>query len=80
MTPLKALILSELHQRGPMRDVELWQHSNVTSLLTVTLACMSLEDEGYIEQPQSIRPVSLEWQLTDKGREQAEAFSGGARA
>lgn len=78
MTPLKALILSQLSQRGPMRDVELWQHSNVTALKTVTLACISLEEEGYIEKPRSLRPVSFEWQLTEKGIEQVASFHGGA--
>jgi DNA-binding HxlR family transcriptional regulator len=78
MTPLKALILAELLQRGPMRDVELWQHSNVRDRQTVTLECISLEDEGYIEQPRGVRPVSFKWQLTEKGKAVAANFSGGA--
>jgi DNA-binding HxlR family transcriptional regulator len=79
LTALQSLILSELQQRGPMRDVELWQHSKERNLLTVTLACLELESEGYIEIPRGVRPVSFEWQLTQKGKEQAAALSGGAR-
>jgi hypothetical protein len=78
MTPLKAIILAELHERGPMLDVELWQNSKVPALQMVTLACISLEDEGYIEKPRGIRPVSFKWQLTEKGKTVAANFSGGA--
>lgn len=67
MTPLKAFILAQLAQRGPMRDIELWQHSTERNLLPVTLACLELEQEQYIEKPRGVRPVSYDWQLTEKG-------------
>jgi hypothetical protein len=79
MSPLKAFILSELHQRGPMRDVDLWQHSTVSEVYTVTVACVELQQEGYIDHPSGIRPLSFDWQLTEKGKEVAANFSGGAR-
>jgi DNA-binding HxlR family transcriptional regulator len=68
MTPLQALILKELFQRGPMRDVELWQHTTEVNLTPVTLECLALQHQGYIEIPRGYRPVSSEWQLTEKGR------------
>lgn len=69
MTPLKLRILKLLNERGPMRDVELWQHTTELTIKTVTVACIALEDDGYIEKPRGHRPVSFEFQLTPKGVE-----------
>jgi len=69
MTPLKALILLELHTHGAMRDVDLWQKTKEVSLSPITMTCLALEEDGYIEVPSGIRPVSFEWQLTKKGEE-----------
>jgi DNA-binding PadR family transcriptional regulator len=81
MTPLKSFILAQLQQRGPMRDVELWQHTSEPTLTPVTLACLSLEEDGYIEIPRGNRPLSFEWQITEKGREYVAAnFSREASA
>lgn len=69
MTPLKILILKLLAERGPMRDVELWQHSTEITIETVTRACLALAGDGYIEQQRGSRPVSFAYQLTEKGVE-----------
>jgi DNA-binding PadR family transcriptional regulator len=69
MTPLKLLILKLLAQRGPMRDVELWQHTTELTIETVTRACLALKADGYIQQQRGLRPVSLEYQLTENGVE-----------
>jgi DNA-binding HxlR family transcriptional regulator len=69
MTPLQALILLELHTHGPMRDVELWQKTQEVSVTPVTMACLALEQDEYIEVPRGHRPLAFEWQLTEKGRQ-----------
>jgi len=73
MTPLKLRILKLLAERGPMRDVELWQHTTELSIKDVTVACFALKDDGYIENPPGRRPVQFEFQLTAKGREEHAA-------
>jgi DNA-binding PadR family transcriptional regulator len=69
MTNLKLRILKLLAERGPMRDVELWQHTTELSIKDVTVACIALKDEGYIENPPGRRPVQFEYRLTEKGAE-----------
>jgi len=74
MNALHASILSDLAKNGPMRDVELWQHTNALSIGDVARACIALEDLGYIEKPLRGsggigRPVSHAYQLTEKGRQ-----------
>jgi DNA-binding HxlR family transcriptional regulator len=69
MTELKFFILFSLFERGPMLDMDLWQITTEVSMAPVTQSCMELEQSGHIEQPRGIRPVSYEWQLTQKGRE-----------
>jgi len=67
MTPLKLRILKLLAERGPMRDVELWQHTTELTIKTVRVACLALKDDGYIQNPPGIRPVQFEYRLTDIG-------------
>ena len=77
MTPLQALILSELQKLGPMRDIELWQRTTEVAMLPITIACFSLEADGYIEVPPGLTPQSYEWQITAKGREYVTKQLGG---
>lgn len=73
MTPLHAFILADLAEYGPMRDVEIWQHTTELTIDNVTRACAALEGLGYVEKSSGVRPVTFTWQLTKKGRQYYEA-------
>jgi hypothetical protein len=76
MTPLKTFILESLYRHGAMLDVYLWQLSTECSMSPITQACLELKQEGFIDQPDCVRPVSHEWRLTKKGRDHVAAQAG----